>query len=126
MCLVKGQGWKIIYASIRFGKTQWGLVRWSTKQEAREFLEEYSAGRSQGNHCRAVERRRRRSQHGRRVDDDPIKRACGRPGGDFENVRVDHGRADVAVSKQLLDGSYVGAGLEQVRGKRMATMSLNT
>jgi len=38
----------------------------------------------------------------------------------LEHVGVDHGRADIRVTQQLLDCSNVGAGLEQVRGERMA------
>lgn len=47
----------------------------------------------------------------------------------IEDVRVDHGRADVLVSKQFLDRSDVVAGLKQVCGKgmpeRMASHALD-
>jgi len=37
-----------------------------------------------------------------------------------QDMGVDHGRADIVVPEQLLDGPYIGAGFKQVRGKRMA------
>ena len=33
---------------------------------------------------------------------------------------VDHRRADIRVAQQLLHGADIGAGLQQMRGKRMA------
>src|SRR6266567_8275370 len=37
-----------------------------------------------------------------------------------EDVRIDHGRGDVAVAEEFLDGPDVIAGLEEVRGERVA------
>lgn len=39
---------------------------------------------------------------------------------DLKNVRVNHGRLQIPVPKQQLDGSNVSAGREQVGRKRMA------
>ncbi len=38
----------------------------------------------------------------------------------FDGVSIDHGRSDIAVAQQLLDGSDVIIGLEQVTGKAVA------
>src|SRR5262249_24593310 len=51
---------------------------------------------------------------------EPVRRTldAGRPA--VQDVRVDHGRADVAVAEQLLDGADVVSGFEQVGRKRVA------
>jgi len=43
---------------------------------------------------------------------------------ELEDVRVDHGGAHVAVAEQFLHGADVVAGLQQMRGERMAPMSI--
>jgi hypothetical protein len=44
----------------------------------------------------------------------PVCRAPDTRGPAVQNVRVDHGRADVAVTEELLDGSDIPVVLEQV------------
>ena len=50
----------------------------------------------------------------------PIERALGGEWTAVQDVGVDHGRADVAVAEELLDGADVFAVLEQVGRKRVA------
>jgi hypothetical protein len=38
----------------------------------------------------------------------------------MKHMRIDHRRFDIAMSQQLLNGSYVRAAFKQVRGKGMA------
>jgi hypothetical protein len=35
-------------------------------------------------------------------------------------MRVNHGSGDILVAEQLLDGAYVGARLEEMRGEAMS------
>jgi len=53
-----------------------------------------------------------------------IERASHGAATELENVRVDHGGAHVAVAEQFLHGADVVAGLQQMRGERMAPMSI--
>jgi hypothetical protein len=48
-----------------------------------------------------------------------VKRAPDATAATIEDVGVDHGRADVAVAQQFLDGPDVVAGFQQVCGERM-------
>jgi len=41
-------------------------------------------------------------------------------------MEINRGRLQVVVAQQELDGAQIGAGLEQMRGKAMAPMSLET
>src|SRR5215470_16872478 len=50
---------------------------------------------------------------------DAVGRARHARGPAVEHVRVDHRRADVVVSQELLDGADVAPVLEQVRGERV-------
>jgi hypothetical protein len=49
-----------------------------------------------------------------------IQRAADAAAAAIQDVRVDHGRPDVAMAEQFLDGADVVAVFEQVRGKRTA------
>lgn len=48
-----------------------------------------------------------------------IERASHARGPTVENVGVDHGRLQIAVSEKLLNGSDVVAAVEEVRGERV-------
>lgn len=50
----------------------------------------------------------------------PICGAANAQGALLENVGVDHGGAELAVTEEILHGSAVGTVLEQVRGEGMA------
>ena len=41
-------------------------------------------------------------------------------GAGFEHVQVDHRGRDIAVPQEFLNGSYVVAGTQELRGKRVA------
>lgn len=51
---------------------------------------------------------------------DEVHRAANAECAAIQNVRVDHGGSDVAVTEQLLHGPDVVAGFEELRGERMA------
>ncbi len=57
--------------------------------------------------------------HGDRgsYDSGRVQWAADAAGAVAEDVGVNHGRGDVAVTEELLDGADVVAALEQVRGK---------
>ena len=56
------------------------------------------------------------------ADGQCVERAAHAEAAAVQDVRVDHGRADVLVAQQLLDGPDVVPGLEQVRGEAVAVI----
>src|SRR5687767_7662051 len=70
-----------------------------------------SPQRSWIKHARAAEERHSRPR---------IQRAADAAATPVEDVGVDHRRGDVAVAKQLLNGTDVVAVLEKMRGERVA------
>ena len=53
------------------------------------------------------------------IFDQPVERAADTLRATVENVSVDHGRADVFVPKEALDGADVIAVLEEMGGERV-------
>ena len=50
----------------------------------------------------------------------PVQRTLNAEGASAQDVGVDHGRGDILVSQELLDGADVRARFEQVRGERVS------
>jgi len=61
-----------------------------------------------------------RSQPRRRRPLQPVGRAPDAQRASIQDVRVDHGRADVRMAEQFLNRPYVVPALEQMRRERMA------
>jgi hypothetical protein len=59
-------------------------------------------------------------EEGARRSSEGVRRGADTTATSIEDVGVDHGRLDVGVAQELLDGPDVVAGVEKVRGERMA------
>ena len=76
-------------------------------------------GKNQGRDSIAAAKESRNSRSPSRSQS-PVQRAFNSHGTLTENVGVDHGRSDVRMAQQLLNGAYVAARLQKVRREGMA------